>query len=56
LIGDTPQAFSDCCLRLMTDDELRERLITNALALLRRTYSPDALRQIVVHQAPLTKR
>lgn len=56
LIGDTPQAFSDCCLSLMTDDELRERVITNALALLRGAYSADTLRQIVTRQAPLTKR
>jgi glycosyltransferase involved in cell wall biosynthesis len=47
LIADTPQSFADCCLRLMQDRVLRERLVANALGLLRRAYSPEALQRIV---------
>ncbi len=47
LIADTPQSFAGCCLRLMQDRFLRERLAANALALLRRAYSPEALQRIV---------
>jgi len=47
LIADTPQSFAGCCLRLMQDRLLRERLVANALALLRRSYSPEALQRIV---------
>jgi glycosyltransferase involved in cell wall biosynthesis len=47
LVADTPEAFADCCLRVMTDHSLRERLVANAQALFQRAYTPDALRRTV---------
>jgi len=47
LIADTPEAFADCCLRLRQDQSLRQRLIANALALVRRAYTPEALQRTV---------
>jgi glycosyltransferase involved in cell wall biosynthesis len=47
LIADTSDGFADCCLRLSQDESLRERLIANALALVRRAYTPEALQRTV---------
>jgi glycosyltransferase involved in cell wall biosynthesis len=47
LIADTPEAFADCCLRLRQDRSLRERLIANALALVRRAHTPEALQRTI---------
>jgi len=47
LIADTPESFAACCLRLMNDGDLRNRLTENALDLVRRCYSLAALRPIV---------
>jgi len=47
LIADTPEAFAECCLRLRQDGSLRQRLIANALALVQRAYTPEALQRTV---------
>jgi glycosyltransferase involved in cell wall biosynthesis len=43
LLGDTPQDFARQCLRLTNDLALRERLVTNAFALFKRAYTPEAV-------------
>jgi polysaccharide biosynthesis protein PslH len=42
LVGDTPAALAEQCLRLMTDQALADRLTSSAAALLRRDYTPEA--------------
>jgi glycosyltransferase involved in cell wall biosynthesis len=39
VIGDTPAAFAQQCVRLMSDSGLCERLVGNALALVERSYT-----------------
>jgi glycosyltransferase involved in cell wall biosynthesis len=46
LIGDTPQAFADCCVSVMRDRPLRERLVANARELVRR-YTIETLRDTI---------
>jgi len=47
LIADTPEAFADCCVRLMTDRLLWQRLVANALELTHRVYTTEILRSTV---------
>jgi polysaccharide biosynthesis protein PslH len=47
LIGDTPEAFADCCVRIMTDRSVRERLVANARELVRR-YTIESLHRTIV--------
>jgi len=47
LIGDTPEEIAGCCLALLKDDDLRERLRTNALAVFQKYYRPDNLRPVL---------
>jgi polysaccharide biosynthesis protein PslH len=42
LIGDTPTALAEQCLRLMADPALADRLAMNAAALFRRSYTVQA--------------
>jgi polysaccharide biosynthesis protein PslH len=42
LIGDTPEALAEQCLRLMADPALAARLATSAAALFRRSYTFEA--------------
>ena len=42
LIGDTPVALAEQCLRLMTDPALADRLASSAAALFRRSYTLQA--------------
>lgn len=50
LIADTPEDFADCCLQLMTDRLLTQRLAAKALELLHRSYTPEIL-QLTVESA-----
>jgi glycosyltransferase involved in cell wall biosynthesis len=43
LVGDTPAAFSEQCMRLMTDPSLSERLTDRAFSLFMRAYTTDAV-------------
>jgi glycosyltransferase involved in cell wall biosynthesis len=43
LVGDTPAALADQCLRLMADPRLAERLTTAAYALFTRAYTLEAV-------------
>ena len=45
LIGDTPEALAEQCLRLMADPALADRLATSAAALFRRSYTFQAVAQ-----------
>jgi glycosyltransferase involved in cell wall biosynthesis len=47
LVGDTPEAFAEHCVRLMTDRELRDRLVENAHSLCRRSYSSEAIKRTI---------
>jgi glycosyltransferase involved in cell wall biosynthesis len=47
LVGDTPAAFAERCLRLMSDPSLAERLTSNAFALFLRAYSTEAMARTV---------
>jgi glycosyltransferase involved in cell wall biosynthesis len=47
LLADTAEAFARQCERLMTNTALAERLTENALALVRRSYSLEAVTKIV---------
>lgn len=43
LIADSPDAFADCCLRLVNDEEERTRLSTQAAAWVQRHHSIGAM-------------
>lgn len=43
LVGDTPDAFAERCVQLMSDPHLAVRLATNAYALFLRSYTPEAV-------------
>jgi glycosyltransferase involved in cell wall biosynthesis len=43
LLADTPEEFARQCLRLMDEPVLRERLASNAFALVTRAYTPEAV-------------
>jgi glycosyltransferase involved in cell wall biosynthesis len=43
VIGDTAADFAQQCARLMSDGELRQRLARNALALVQRSYTIEAM-------------
>jgi glycosyltransferase involved in cell wall biosynthesis len=43
MIADTPEDFARCCQQVMADQELRERLVTNAYHLVTRAYSLQVL-------------
>lgn len=43
LLGDTPSAFAEQCLRLMDDPQLVEHVVTNAHALFLDTYTVEAV-------------
>jgi glycosyltransferase involved in cell wall biosynthesis len=43
LIGNTPEALAEQCLRLMADPALADRLATGAAALFRRSYTFEAV-------------
>jgi len=43
LIADTPADLADRCLALMDDQDLRDRLTSNALSLLERAYTIEAV-------------
>jgi glycosyltransferase involved in cell wall biosynthesis len=43
MIADTPEDFARCCQQVMADQELRERLVTNAYDLVTRAYSLQVL-------------
>ena len=43
VLGDTPAAFAQQCVRLILDGELRDRLARNALALLQPSYTIQSL-------------
>jgi glycosyltransferase involved in cell wall biosynthesis len=47
LLGDSPQAFAEQCLRLMSDPELGRRLAENAHSLFTRAYTTEAVARIV---------
>jgi len=47
LVADTPESFAECCVRLMNDRELVERLTGNAHQLFLRAYTPDVMRGIL---------
>jgi glycosyltransferase involved in cell wall biosynthesis len=47
LIADTPEVFAYCCVRVMTDRLLWQRLAANALQLTHRVYTPEILRSTV---------
>ena len=47
LIADSPEVFAECCVRLMGDLSLRDRLVENAFSLVRQSYSTEAIKQII---------
>lgn len=51
LMADTPDGFSECCVRLMEIPELASRLAANAYALLSHDFSPDAIERAIAGQA-----
>ena len=56
LVGDSPEAFADGCIRLMTDWDLGERLAWNAGSLWSRAYSSEALQKTISSLATLPVR
>jgi len=47
LLADTPEAFAQCCVRLMSDREMADRLVENAYSLLLRSYTIEAMKRSV---------
>jgi len=47
LIADSPEAFAEGCVRLMTDRVLRDQLAENAYSLFRRCYSVEAIKRTI---------
>lgn len=47
LVADDPATFADRCLQLIENDELRSRLVANAISLLFDRYTPEALATIL---------
>jgi glycosyltransferase involved in cell wall biosynthesis len=47
LVADTADAFAERCIRLMRDTAVAERLTDNALSLVRRAYSLEAIARTV---------
>lgn len=43
LIGDTPTAFAERCLQLMAEPQFAEQVATNALSLVKRAYTVEAV-------------
>jgi glycosyltransferase involved in cell wall biosynthesis len=43
LVGDTPDAFAERCVQLMSDPHLAVRLATSAYSLFLRSYTPEAV-------------
>jgi glycosyltransferase involved in cell wall biosynthesis len=56
LIADDPATFAESCLRLIEDDNLRSRLVANAIALLFDRYTPETLATIVAPERALPPR
>jgi polysaccharide biosynthesis protein PslH len=53
LVGDTPAAFAERCLRLMDDPALAERLTAHAYALFREAYTTEVVaRSVAVLSEP----
>lgn len=44
LIGDTPEAFADACVRLISDEALRRELVENARRLLHEQHMPEMVK------------
>jgi glycosyltransferase involved in cell wall biosynthesis len=60
LVADTPESFTAQCLRLMTEEDLAERLTERAYALFLRAYSPGAVVRAILpchppHPQPLSR-
>ena len=47
LIADSPEAFAEHCVRLMTDRVVRDQLAESAFSLFRRCYSPEAIKRTI---------
>jgi len=48
LIADTPAAFADAVVHLLADSEANRRIGERGRDFVRRAYSPEAIRRIVV--------
>lgn len=47
LIADTPEQFAAACARLLTDAQLRNRLVESAYSFFRADYSVDRARSVL---------
>jgi glycosyltransferase involved in cell wall biosynthesis len=52
LVADTPDAFADCCLRLLRDPGLGRRLASSALSLVTRAHTSDAVASSLAASPP----
>ena len=53
LIADSPKAFAEHCIRLMTDRVERDQLAENAYSLFLRSYSPEAIKRTIASLSPV---